>query len=89
VKRRFDVAYDGPSSEDIERFDEGDAYCPDCGEHVYDDAVICPHCGSDIAGRTTLRPPEAAKMAQRSMIVLVIVIIAVLSGLAGLLRVFG
>lgn len=30
--------------------------CPDCREVVHADAVKCPHCQSDIAGRVTQEP---------------------------------
>ena len=36
---------EGPSAEDLERFGAELNTCPDCGNEVYDQAPICPHCG--------------------------------------------
>ncbi|MEM9166733.1 MAG: zinc-ribbon domain-containing protein [Planctomycetota bacterium] len=36
---------EGPSPEDLERFDRDGSDCPSCGAEVYDDATVCPICG--------------------------------------------
>lgn len=48
---------EGPSPEDIERFDRDMAYCPDCGAEVWDQAEICPKCHAYLGGHTSSRLP--------------------------------
>lgn len=56
----FDPDFEGPSCEDIERFNSDIATCPSCGEELFHDAAICPSCGSAI---TTTTSPGLAKPA--------------------------
>ncbi len=44
----FDADREGPSCEDLERFNSDIATCPDCGGDLYHDATICPSCGHAI-----------------------------------------
>jgi uncharacterized OB-fold protein len=44
---------EGPSEEDLERFRRADASgksgtvkCQECKQQIFDDADVCPHCGS-------------------------------------------
>ncbi len=41
---------EGPSPEDIARFDRDGQTCPSCGSEVFDDASICPICNEYISG---------------------------------------
>lgn len=49
---KYDDSLDpeGPSAEDVARFDRDGTACPSCGSEVYDDAGVCPICGEIIAG---------------------------------------
>lgn len=83
----MDIIDEGPSSEDIERFSEGEAFCPHCGQEVFDDADICPHCRSFITGGTMRRSPQAQWFRRRWIVLLLIVLILALSGVLRLLRI--
>src|SRR5690242_4791978 len=48
---------EGPSRQDIERFNRETAYCPDCGAEVWDQAEVCPKCFAYLGGTTSTRPP--------------------------------
>lgn len=37
-----------PASEDQDEDESLTVPCPECGAHVYEDAVRCPHCGAYI-----------------------------------------
>jgi hypothetical protein len=41
----FDPDREGPSEDDIARFNGETADCPSCGEAVYDQAGVCQACG--------------------------------------------
>ena len=47
---------DPDDSAEFDAYDDGDAEelpCPSCGEPVYEEADVCPHCGDYITpGRT-------------------------------------
>jgi hypothetical protein len=51
------MADEGPSPEDLDRFDRDHAYCPECGAEIWDQAELCPSCGCCVGGRTLGRPP--------------------------------
>ena len=70
---------DGPSNEDIERFDSETGWCPECGAEVWDDATICQSCGDDISGKVLAWPRDQYLIHKRAMmVVLVVVLIAFL-----------
>lgn len=48
-----------PASADIEALDHSGAYCPQCGEAVWDDAQSCPACGEWFDDPLS-RPPGSA-----------------------------
>jgi predicted RNA-binding Zn-ribbon protein involved in translation (DUF1610 family) len=59
---------EGPGPEDLERFGGDSAWCPECGEEVWDHADRCPACGNDIGGRTASRRPVESWFRQRWMV---------------------
>ncbi|UCD74806.1 MAG: zinc ribbon domain-containing protein [Phycisphaerales bacterium] len=80
---------EGPSPEDLERFEQGEAYCPHCGKEVFDDADICPHCGDYITGSTMRHPPHEQQFRRRWITLVVIVLILLLAGVYSLARILG
>ncbi|MEM8757713.1 MAG: zinc-ribbon domain-containing protein [Planctomycetota bacterium] len=48
---------EGPSADDIERFDRDTEGCPSCGTEVYDEATVCPVCGELLTGETNKTKP--------------------------------
>ena len=79
---------EGPSQEDIDRFEHETGFCPDCGSEVWDEAYACPECGEVIEGRIArIKPdPAGSRIGFRTTVVLVAVLVLVLLGLA--LRLF-
>ena len=39
---------EGPTPDDLERFGGVTRPCPKCGKDVYDDAMMCAHCGASM-----------------------------------------
>ena len=74
---------EGPSPEDLERFDGETAYCPECGAQIWDQADVCPKCFSYLAGETSSRPPLETWF--RRLWLLLVVIVLVIAMLAWLL----
>jgi predicted amidophosphoribosyltransferase len=66
---------DGPSPDDIARFNNDSGYCPECGETIYDQAEICPACHAYIGGHTLNRPPVAKRFEQRWIALVAIVVL--------------
>jgi predicted RNA-binding Zn-ribbon protein involved in translation (DUF1610 family) len=75
---------EGPSPEDRARFGRDTGYCPECGEEIWDQAPVCPACGSFIEGATTSRKPIESWFRQR-----MIIAVAVVALLAFVLLVIG
>lgn len=48
---------EGPSADDIARFDRDTEGCPACGTEVYDEAAVCPACGELLTTETTKTRP--------------------------------
>ncbi|MHC4415290.1 MAG: hypothetical protein ACYS0G_08405 [Planctomycetota bacterium] len=73
---------EGPSPQDLERFDRSTASCPECGAQMWDQAEICPSCGEwVVAGRPPLkRSSRRGWIVLVAAIVLVAFLVAVLSG---------
>ncbi len=48
---------EGPSPEDIERFNRETVRCPECGAEMYDDLPQCPRCRAwlDDRGRSGVK----------------------------------
>lgn len=72
---------EGPSPDDLSRFSSDAAYCPDCGEQIYDQAEWCPECGACIGGQTSSRPPVVADFRQRWMLLVIIIVLLAFLGL--------
>ena len=68
-----------PSDEDIERFDRETAFCPDCGEEVWDQAEICPKCHAFIGGQTLTRQPIERWVSRRAMMLIIAVLAVIFS----------
>ena len=43
---------EGPSPDDLARFGSDTAFCPECGDEVWDQAEFCPACGTQVGGHT-------------------------------------
>ena len=71
----------GPSSEDLDRFSEGEAYCPDCGEAVFDDIEICPSCRAMVGGRVGRHPPRSRQLQRIEQRLNVVLVSLVVGGL--------
>ncbi len=70
---------EGPSSADIERFDRVEAYCPDCGAEIWDQADVCPKCYAYLGGETSRHKPVDLWLRQRwTMFVVIILLLAML-----------
>lgn len=54
----FDPDFEGPSCEDLDRFNSDIAACPACGEEVYHDAATCHACGHAIIEHATTGWPK-------------------------------
>jgi predicted nucleic acid-binding Zn ribbon protein len=84
---RYDDAYadldpEGPSPEDLERFSRDDALghsgtikCQQCREAIYDDADVCPYCGTFQL--------HGARRTRRSLWMVVVAIIVLMAFLFG------
>ena len=75
---------EGPSQEDIDRFEHETGFCPECGSEVWDEAYACPVCDEVIEGRIARNKPDpaGARIGFRSTVILVAVLVLVLLGLA-------
>jgi uncharacterized membrane protein YvbJ len=67
---------EGPGPDDLERFGGDTAWCPDCGEEVWDQAERCPKCGSGIGGRTAHRRPVESWFRSRWLIAVAVAALA-------------
>ena len=74
---------DGPSLDDLTRFSSDEAFCPKCGESIYDQAEYCPKCRSYLSGHTSSRPPVESEFRKKW-----IVLVAIIALLAFLLMIF-
>jgi len=66
---------EGPSSEDIDRFARDTAFCPDCGEEVWDQAEVCPSCHAYLGGKTSSRLPVQEWFQKRWVVVIVLALL--------------
>lgn len=66
---------EGPSSDDLKRFADDTAYCPECGAEIWDGAEFCPECGEHVAGRVSGREPIERGCRQQWIVLIVIVVL--------------
>ncbi len=69
---------EGPSPDDVRRFSGTTAYCPDCGAEIWDQAEVCPSCGSLLGGETLSRPPVEESFRRRWLVLVVLGAVALL-----------
>lgn len=67
---------EGPSPDDLERFDRDTAYCPDCGAEMWDQADVCPKCFAYVAGETSSKQPTQRWFHQRTVLLVIIALLA-------------
>jgi hypothetical protein len=73
---------EGPSSEDIARFDHESAFCPDCGAEIWDQADVCPKCFAYLGGDTSRRQPMGTWFQRRwTLLVVIVLLLAMLAWL--------
>ena len=77
---------EGPSADDLARFGGDTAYCPNCGEEMWDLADRCPNCGEAVS--TSARPPAAAWFRQRTIILIALIVLLAFAMTAIGFRVF-
>jgi hypothetical protein len=66
---------EGPGPDDLRRFGDDTAYCPECGAEIYDQAEICPDCGAYLTRGPISRPPVEDWFRRRWILLIVIVVI--------------
>jgi predicted nucleic acid-binding Zn ribbon protein len=71
---------EGPSPEDVRRFAAGEAFCPDCGAEIHDQAEVCPKCYAYLAGETSRFRPAERDLRGRFIALTVVALILVLLG---------
>lgn len=70
---------EGPSEDDLKRFDGDSGYCPECGEEIWDSAEVCPSCGQYVGGKVSTREPiEQGCRKQWIVLIVLAVLIAFL-----------
>lgn len=64
---------EGPSEEDLRRFGDDSAFCPDCGAEIWDQADVCPKCFAYLGGDTSRRRRGGeARRRWRTVVVLIV-----------------
>ncbi|MFO0873230.1 MAG: hypothetical protein U0575_04580 [Phycisphaerales bacterium] len=48
---------EGPTPDDLRRFNRETGYCPDCGAEVFDQADVCPKCFAYLGGDVLSKHP--------------------------------
>lgn len=75
-----DETDEGPSAEDLRRFSAREAFCPDCGAGIHDQADVCPKCYAYLAGETSRFRPVERDLRGRFIALTVVALILVLLG---------
>jgi hypothetical protein len=65
---------EGPSEEDVARFNHETVPCPECGTQVYDESEWCHKCGRAMAAKDS---DESVPMSKKTIAVVVVVFIAI------------
>ena len=68
---------EGPSLEDLRRFGGDTAYCPKCGEEIWDQAEFCPRCRTYLAGDVSGHHPQAREFQKKFLALIAILILIV------------
>ena len=66
---------EGPSPDDIRRFSRETAYCPDCGEEIWDALNTCPRCGSYIPEGPSRHRPIDRYFRQKWIVVVIVLVL--------------
>ncbi len=66
---------EGPSAEDRARFGGDTAYCPECGQELWDQADFCPSCGYAMTRGPSGRSPVESTFRRKWVVVVVILIL--------------
>ena len=61
-----------PSPEDLQRFGHDTAHWPRCGAEIWDQAELCPACGTSVSGRAASRSPMESWLRRRWLILVTI-----------------
>ena len=69
------VTDEGPSQDDLERFSGETAFCPRCGEEVWDQAGTCPACGELLGGETSARHPIEGGLRRRWLVLVAVIVL--------------
>jgi ribosomal protein L37E len=72
--REPDPVDEGPSPEDLDRFNVPTIACRGCGRQTYDDAERCAHCGRSFLDADSPRMPTWAFFAAGTLLVVLIVL---------------
>lgn len=66
---------EGPSLEDLRRFGGDTAFCPECGEEIWDQAEFCPKCRSYLAGDVSPKHPQAREFQKKFLTLIAIIVL--------------
>ncbi len=66
---------EGPSPDDLDRFSGETAFCPHCGEEVWDEAGACRGCGALLGGDTSARHPITAGLRRRWLVLVAAIVL--------------
>ena len=86
VGRRNHEIDEGPTPDDLERFGGVTRPCPSCGKDVYDDAMMCAHCGASMEEDKLSRGGKGRGTMFVLVVVSLVVLILFLSGALAPLR---
>ena len=58
----FDPEDEGPSEDDLSRFDSDTIACPMCRTEIHDEAPLCPKCGHAMGDAASEPTPAKLKL---------------------------
>ncbi|MBK9188444.1 MAG: hypothetical protein IPM33_05750 [Phycisphaerales bacterium] len=75
MTRHDDEIDEGPTPEDVARFDSVTRTCPGCKEEVYDDTAVCWQCGRALDAEGDAKTPMwiyvAATIAMAAIVIII------------------
>ena len=77
---------EGPTPDDLERFGGVTRPCPSCGKDVYDDAMMCAHCGASMEEDRLSRGGKGKGIMFVLVVLSLVLLMLFLSGVLGPLR---